>query len=1304
MAIKISGSTIIDDSRNIVNAGVTTVGVLTGTDARFSGTIEANEYLGSGTKFTGIVTSIVAGANISVDQSTGQVTVTGLANTSNVISDTINTGSLNVTGLSTFAGLVDINAGGQANTFKVEDLTDNRVVIAGTGGELEDDSNLTFNGSTLSVGVALDVDGQTDLDVLNVAELATFTDNIVANGNIVGDNSTNISGISSVTSTTYYGDGSNLTSIISGVGVQTSGGYIGAGVTTLDFRGSGITTVTDPSSGFSTVFVNGTAAMSRTVGLVTAGVGQSAFTVPSYDLGNNSLDVYLNGIKLEPTEYTETNGTTITLASGAKVGDILQAFSYDVSGGNYWKLENNVLYRSNTYAPVAIGTDLQNGSSVLTVGHPGLAGTTMFVYGGARVTGVLTAASFSGNADTATALQTPRTIALTGDVVATATPFDGTSNISIAATIQPNSVGLGTDTFGDYVESISGTANEITVTGSGSETAAVTVSLPDDVTIGDSLTVTNDATVGGALTVANVVVTSTIAGPAEFIIDPAAVGDNTGLVRIKGDLRVDGEEFIVQSTTVELADHVVGVATTCASNNLLDGGGISIGAESIKKTFLFNNSTSSLESSIGLAVTSGGAFKVGSGTVLNSTTLGSGIVNSSLTSLGTLSAVTVSGDVSIADKIVHTGDTNTAIRFPSTDTVTVETAGSERMRITSAGNVGIGTDSPSELLHLESGWTKQILKSTNLNTASSLVFDVTNVNTADFLLGQINGKWNGTDVAYINFEAGADTTNKDDGVITLLTSSSGGSPAERMRINYNGEVGIKNTNPENYGSDGRNLVIGNSNTNDGTGITLVSGSGGYSTIYFADGNAGVALYKGTITYSHTTENMDFWTNSVRRVRIDTNGRLGIGADSPESDLHVKSATTGASRIRIQCNGSSSDGDEYASILFEGGSYSGAKIASHRDDGTWDDRGDLRFYSGYGNDVFTERLRITNTGKIGVAVSPAAWSTAASSAVVQIAASVLFDYSSAQFDVGHNYYFDGSNYKWMTTGYAERMTFSKSDGSIRFWSFGTGSADATATPLEKMRITSDGEVGIATASPVVNLDVNGALFMRPTTDSPTSINGLLIRLRSDVSKVQFQGLQYTPSVVYYDVDHYFLRHIFHVNGSEGMRLNSGKELLIGYTSDNGAYKLQVNSQIFATSATVATSDGNYKENVSSLTDCLNIVDTLNPVSFTWKEQQDVVDSNDPEKVLRPKHNFPTGKQVGFIAQEVQTALDGKDYLGSIIKENSRQAVVDDDGNEITPKEDFLGIAEGNLTALLVGAIKELKAENVALKARLDNAGL
>jgi len=51
---------------------------------------------------------------------------------------------------------------------------------------------------------------------------------------------------------------------------------------------------------------------------------------------------------------------------------------------------------------------------------------------------------------------------------------------------------------------------------------------------------------------------------------------------------------------------------------------------------------------------------------------------------------TFSGDLSIADKIVHDGDTNTAIRFPAADTVTVETAGSERVRIDSSGNLMVG--------------------------------------------------------------------------------------------------------------------------------------------------------------------------------------------------------------------------------------------------------------------------------------------------------------------------------------------------------------------------------------------------------------------------------------------------------------------------------------------------------------------------------------------------------------------------------------------------------------------------------------
>jgi len=65
-----------------------------------------------------------------------------------------------------------------------------------------------------------------------------------------------------------------------------------------------------------------------------------------------------------------------------------------------------------------------------------------------------------------------------------------------------------------------------------------------------------------------------------------------------------------------------------------------------------------------------------------------------VTNVDSIGIITARSHVSIADSILHTGDTDTSIRFPANDTFTVETAGSERVRITSAGRVGIGTDSP----------------------------------------------------------------------------------------------------------------------------------------------------------------------------------------------------------------------------------------------------------------------------------------------------------------------------------------------------------------------------------------------------------------------------------------------------------------------------------------------------------------------------------------------------------------------------------------------------------------------------------
>jgi hypothetical protein len=149
--------------------------------------------------------------------------------------------------------------------------------------------------------------------------------------------------------------------------------------------------------------------------------------------------------------------------------------------------------------------------------------------------------------------------------------------------------------------------------------------------------------------------TSTISGPATLTIDPAAVGDNTGAVRIKGDLYVDGTQFIVNSTTIELADFNVGIATTVGTNALLDGAGIGIGSIGIRKTIQWENSSSSLKSSENFNLNVGKTYKINGTDVLSNTTLGSGVTNSSLTSVGTLGQLNVSGVSTLGTVTISSG-------------------------------------------------------------------------------------------------------------------------------------------------------------------------------------------------------------------------------------------------------------------------------------------------------------------------------------------------------------------------------------------------------------------------------------------------------------------------------------------------------------------------------------------------------------------------------------------------------------------------------------------------------------------------
>lgn len=118
---------------------------------------------------------------------------------------------------------------------------------------------------------------------------------------------------------------------------------------------------------------------------------------------------------------------------------------------------NGLTLTGTTFA-VGAGTGVTVNANDVAIGQSvGTGDTVTFATVNANLTGNVTgnvsgsSGSTTGNAATATALQTGRTISLTGDVTGTSGTFDGTGNVSIAATIAANAVALGTDTTGNYV-------------------------------------------------------------------------------------------------------------------------------------------------------------------------------------------------------------------------------------------------------------------------------------------------------------------------------------------------------------------------------------------------------------------------------------------------------------------------------------------------------------------------------------------------------------------------------------------------------------------------------------------------------------------------------------------------------------------------------------------------------------------------------------------------------------------------------------------------------------------------------------
>tara|TARA_B100000965_G_scaffold14609_3_gene10988 strand:- start:17744 stop:18397 length:654 start_codon:yes stop_codon:yes gene_type:complete len=74
----------------------------------------------------------------------------------------------------------------------------------------------------------------------------------------------------------------------------------------------------------------------------------------------------------------------------------------------------------------------------------------------------------------------------------------------------------------------------------------------------------------------NITLTGELRGPSTFIIDPAAVGDATGLLQIKGNLQVDGTTTTINSTTLDVDDLNITVAKGSANAAAADGAGLTV--------------------------------------------------------------------------------------------------------------------------------------------------------------------------------------------------------------------------------------------------------------------------------------------------------------------------------------------------------------------------------------------------------------------------------------------------------------------------------------------------------------------------------------------------------------------------------------------------------------------------------------------------------------------------------------------------------------------------------------------------------
>ena len=429
--------------------------------------------------------------------------------------------TLYVAGVSTFAGNVDVNANLDVNgssTLTGFTTLGNNLYVAGVSTFAGD---ATFNGN-VSIGGTLTYEDVTNVDAIGIVTARSGIKVLAGGINAVGivtadgldaieikDDGTSITtGAVSVIdftggNTITYNAGTRTVTVPvgSGSGGGTGGKFVenATGIHTLGNVGIGTTTASDKLTilgdlkldgrlkvtdlglaGSNGQFLKSTGAgvtwssfpTARTSALATATAGQTSFSF-AYNVG--FLDVFVNGVKLQSSEFTATNGTSVVLTHGAFVGDQVEFISYNTtatgSGGG------------SGITDVVQDTSPQLGGN-LDLNSKNITGT-----GNISITGDITATNLSGNGASLTALNgsniasgtiaAARVATLNQDTTGNAGTFTVTANNSTNETVYPvfvdgatGSQGAETDTGLNYNPS-TGNLTATKFTGDGSSLTGI---------------------------------------------------------------------------------------------------------------------------------------------------------------------------------------------------------------------------------------------------------------------------------------------------------------------------------------------------------------------------------------------------------------------------------------------------------------------------------------------------------------------------------------------------------------------------------------------------------------------------------------------------------------------------------------------------------------------------------------------------------------------------------------------------------------------------------------------------------------